>query len=908
MTSSSGWTENSGQIVIASPELQDYFWENVKFIHSASFAPQSLFWFLLLTLSYMLTRSILTKISFRSREAIESLKDKSRTNIMALHVMNVIICTLFLTSMIAALLLPGDLMQALSSGSITASSSDQVQKWDEPLLISQRAKAIAVYSGFGVLPLTVFYCIEILILENPALFIHHLGVFVLFSMGLYPTVFCLNLRYLQISWILSMHIAFEAPMFLNMLIYRLAANRKFAKIVMGLSVIYGVLLRFVVNSLAMVSYINFAWLQTWYSNWDILWRWTFPLLWIILFTVQLYIVRIYYQIYKHKFKDAGAPVAAQQKEEPSVSREADGVLELQVEEVHLQNSTQVREHASEDQKIMEVKQEADAQNSKRKKKSYSKSLPQIALGLFISTVMIILGVILYTSPFTCSACEIQKQTVVIIGGGAAGMSAAYALASASPNYEITIIEKMPFLGGAAYSVSESSDYFNGSTYNNDLGFKFIQEEQYQSFYALLKSLGFLDEEIYEDTASGASISYLNTSDQSKRFYSSIESLAPNEEDINEERIRFKSMLKNAQKYLTEKEMMTMTVGDFVSQGNLSDFFIHVYLQTCMKLYVGTGAGFLNTSLAVMIHFEKTFQGCTAGTNINVRYVANGTRTYIDRLSQVLLSKGVKIVFNTQVTSMKDSSSRKPRIVLNSTNELEADHIILAMRSEHLIQLMQNTPEDSKSFEVPRQLFNEEKIHMGELHAVGISNPIAHPISKIFPADRLNSATIGNQTCSLLQFFNVFFNGSSFADNTSWAGTFMFSEFDASTCINVSQTWPYVYYPNSIEKAYEVVDRFGINRSEIMSWNHTAHTPEFMLAGRNMHKAQGVNGVWYAGAEILSINLHESAVLSGLVIANALGARFPFESNAPARMRFLAAKNWMMYGINPYVPPLTTKAS
>jgi hypothetical protein len=74
-----------------------------------------------------------------------------------------------------------------------------------------------------------------------------------------------------------------------------------------------------------------------------------------------------------------------------------------------------------------------------------------------------------------------------------------------------------------------------------------------------------------------------------------------------------------------------------------------------------------------------------------------------------------------------------------------------------------------------------------------------------------------------------------------------------------------------------VHRFGINRSEVISW-----MTQTLL-----------NVCWL---EEICTSLQSKQI--GMVIANSLGTRFLFENNV--RLSLLAAKNWMMYGINPHL--------
>jgi hypothetical protein len=86
----------------------------------------------------------------------------------------------------------------------------------------------------------------------------HLTMFLLFSIGIFPITQCMDIMYIGGSWIAMLNITFEFPCFINILIYRLAKNRR-------------------------------------------VWRVLFPFLFLLLATSQFYIVWIYWVLNKTKF-------------------------------------------------------------------------------------------------------------------------------------------------------------------------------------------------------------------------------------------------------------------------------------------------------------------------------------------------------------------------------------------------------------------------------------------------------------------------------------------------------------------------------------------------------------------------------------------------------------------------------
>jgi len=94
-----------------------------------------------------------------------------------------------------------------------------------------------------------------------------------------------------------------------------------------------------------------------------------------------------------------------------------------------------------------------------------------------------------------------------------------------------------------------------------------------------------------------------------------------------------------------------------------------------------------------------------------------------------------------------------------------------------------------------------------------------------------------------------------------------------------------------------------SRIFLQNWTLPLHTADFLLVGRNFHKIQGSERVWYAGGDVASIVSHEFALVSGLVVAKQLGGKMPWSENLRAAGNFIQVENWMMWGINYFAHPL-----
>ena len=75
------------------------------------------------------------------------------------------------------------------------------------------------------------------------------------------------------------------------------------------------------------------------------------------------------------------------------------------------------------------------------------------------------------------------------------------------------------------------------------------------------------------------------------------------------------------------------------------------------------------------------------------------------------------------------------------------------------------------------------------------------------------------------------------------------------------------------------------------WKIPLLRPQDMVTKKRMKKLQGQGNLWFCGTDT-SFTGHEGAVISGLVMAERLGAPYPFASNPWAKIQLDLAKGLM----------------
>lgn len=848
----------------------------------------------------------------------------------------------------------------------------RIDEWSSPLQVSQRVSNIAFYTGYAVVPQTVLYCVEVIALAASSIgltsanvartqwviFFHHVVVLLLFCMGMSPVLECLDVGYLRMAWILSFHMALEQPCFLNILFYRLSRNRAAAKWSMGISIIYTLLLRVTVNALAFWCYLDLCWRRLKYNDWDLFWRWTFPPIILLLLVAQLYIVWVYYVLYSTKLKDV--PIALDSllgckssstrsipphnKESGQVSRsllspsadeqvdamilsprhkDADGTSSEGAAFTLIgddeETTTHLNHHPRSRSERLLSAALSSSERAIRSAKKLKPAIPYILVA--IASLFLLATTLLFVwMPFTCKTRIVSKQKVAIVGGGASGMVTAWMLARQSPNFEVTLFEKSNKLGGAAHSAFVRSSRDN-QVHGVDIGLVSFSEKYY-NFVQLLKDLQVDKSEILE-VGSGLWTATTDGNARKTDFFSTSGGLTASSDSsssasVRELQLKLKILLDEAVETYTEEELMTTTLKTFLDKHDFPQEFATSFLRSCLGMYVGTSSGYLDTALAVLIFFERMFKGCTAtDSSIPVKNFRNGTVTYVQRLAEELSQSGVRVRLNTSVDSISPGKYDRSRnaVTFNSqTEEEEFDHVVFAMRSDDLISLLDRSPQDFDALNIPRALYNRDKFMFRSFRSCAIGNTKDHSplkmVNSLLTYDKKMPVRYENQSCEVLAMYNSIQPN----PNDDHIG-FIFPAFDNKQCYNDTNPFqPYVLYAMEMDA---VLNKMSINGTKgtgnldeaiHQTFNHTGHTLNFVLGGRNLHKAQGAHNIWYAGADFGVVNLHEFAVASGMVIASALGASYPYQSNALAKEGYLAMQYWMMFGVNPLAPRFSERSA
>jgi len=503
-------------------------------------------------------------------------------------------------------------------------------------------------------------------------------------------------------------------------------------------------------------------------------------------------------------------------------------------------------------------------------------------------------------PCNCEVLQIRpNQRVGVVGGGIAGLAAAWRLAEAG--YKVTVFEQSDHWGGAAYTFRMNVSSTESVGY--DMAVKFWPPAQYPNFEHLLGFLNVTNAVILGSALQ--SFPHLNQpvpSFPSQTLVNLSQVAAINlHEDVKSswavEAQRFTDLLSYAAETYNEAMLMGETITEFLDKHRFSAEFRSHHVLPCINVFIGTGASALNASLAVLLASDRSFHMCTSRGRTTVKTFPDGVEHYVGKLILELQRLGVDLRLNSTVDEVvpRSSSSFAAVDVKLIDGQSEAfSQVIMTARLQDIGHMERSTSDSLK-----QHLFGQ----------MGSSSPGYAPYVR---------------TVSIAQNYTAFlepaqWNGSCWRGDLVHVHTFANSSFMCGTMYRPADTSadlgsdcrPFntgnapigVFYAEE-DAAHAFIP--AANRLATRVYRMPPHTPNYMRVGRNLHKVQGRDRIWYAGADAVSLNFHEGALISGLVIARELGATYPWPDYPHASARFLALQQWMMWGNNYFVSPLSKK--
>lgn len=429
------------------------------------------------------------------------------------------------------------------------------------------------------------------------------------------------------------------------------------------------------------------------------------------------------------------------------------------------------------------------------------------------------------------------KKIIIIGGGVAGISALWALAN---THDVILLEANDTIGGHAYTHELTHD---GKKIFVDMGVEYIHERLSPNFFSLINQL--------ELPSYIAPLSFcaFQRENSSTNYWSNSRLGGDLNQYYFEEMNRFQSELQTL--VLGNKEQLKKwSIGDFVKQGNYSDGFAKQVLLPILTTFSGCKAPSLDYSLLyVALSFNMNllsfFSPC------HWRKLSGGIHQYLIKLQQQL---GGKIKSGSKVTKV-NTHQHKVTVELQNKEIIEADEVVFACQA-HLALEMLAHPSDL-----------QQKI-LGAFEYVDVESTLHTDQESLMLPDNSN------------EYFQF---------ELARTPT---NEFPGYLTRVIKQLKPYHELSLPIFVSFDRLH--ALNADKVIAtkhWRLPKLRPRDLWNKMQARTIQGQNNLWFCGTDF-SLTGHEGAMVSGLVIAQRLGADYPFEDNWLAKAQFNTIKQFM----------------
>lgn len=434
----------------------------------------------------------------------------------------------------------------------------------------------------------------------------------------------------------------------------------------------------------------------------------------------------------------------------------------------------------------------------------------------------------------------KGSNIAVIGGGCAGIMAAWLLGK---NNQVTLFEACDYLGGHAYSHPVETET---GTQNIDMGVEYFNERLTPNLCALLTHFG-IDSYV-------APLTMHVDFPGEECFWSNLNGKGKLGEELREEFDRFHLDMVTVFSS-GEERYKKMSIGQYLDEKGYSDTFKYQALKPMMTVYSGCNAPSLDYTLKyVAISFNMSLLSFFSPSYW--RKAKGGIDGYLKCIAKEL---GDRVKLNTPVERVIPSASS---VTVEFKGESQRfDQVIFATHADVTLSMLETT----------KSLYQDI---LGGFEYVPVKSYMHHDESWVNPQseghycqfkmpDSFNIATPEEQFGTLTRVNNVL-------PQYRHLDKPLLVTFDPKDTINP--------------------DRVSCERE----WKQPKLRPVDFYRKTRIKEIQGVNNLWFCGTDT-SLTGHEGAIVSAMVIADRLGATYPYRENTFAYLQFKVIKDIM--GVN-----------
>ena len=403
-----------------------------------------------------------------------------------------------------------------------------------------------------------------------------------------------------------------------------------------------------------------------------------------------------------------------------------------------------------------------------------------------------------------------KKKVIIIGSGISGLSAAYYLYK---NFNVKVFEQNQYLGGHTHTHTIK---VGTSSVNVDSGFIVFNNLNYKNFIQFIKKLKI------KYQISNMSFSVINKQKQYEWSGKNFKSIFLSKNTLT---VRYWRVLRDVFKfnkitkeYINNSLVSKETVTQFLSTNKFSKEFLDFYFYPmCASIWSNPIGKIKNFK----IHFILSFFSNHGLINIIKKRpiwytISNGSKTYVEKIFKLVGEK------NFVLEKVLKVNQQEKFITTTKGKKYKFDHVIIATHTDSAKKILSKIHVDQK------KLLNMVK-YRG-------NTAIMHTDASVMPKIKSNWSS-----------WNFLNRKKNFA-LTYWMNLLQNLSIDKDIFVSI----------NCDEK---------INKKKIIKtikYSHPVFNNKTQDIERKLNKAQGLNGVWFAGAW-QGYGFHEDGLKSALKI-------------------------------------------
>lgn len=427
----------------------------------------------------------------------------------------------------------------------------------------------------------------------------------------------------------------------------------------------------------------------------------------------------------------------------------------------------------------------------------------------------------------------KKKSIAIIGGGASGTVAAWLLRDI---HQVTLFEANDYLGGHVYTC-----HVNTKDHENipvDMGVEYFNEKVSPNVFNLLRELE-ID-------------SYVAPSS----FHASYPECSLNWSNINLDGPLHQTMLNEFSRFQLgmfevmssgENSYKAMSIGDYLEQKGYTQQFIDFALFPIVSIITGCNA---DLRCYPLMFFALTFNANLVSffSSGYWRKVHGGMGRYLQTIAGML---GERVKLKTPIERVIPDGKRVA--VFYAGKKEIFDEVIFATSAEIAFSLL------DASLDKQREILS--KFSYYEIESVvhqDVQYLCDDTASHYFNFKSFSESMQGITACSVTRLVNAL---SPFRD--------------------INSPLMVTLDPRAKIDSDIASRRWRVSKNKPCDFNFKTQLAE----------VQGSSNIWFCGVDT-SLGGHEGAVVSGMVIAERLGAKYPYKNDMPAYIQFKVTKDIM----------------